>query len=95
MPVLQEDLLTFHDVARQYNVHLSTCHRWRLRGVNGIRLETVRMGGKRVTSRQAVERFFAATTASVDGESTAPASAPHDRSAAIARAERELEQAGI
>jgi Protein of unknown function (DUF1580) len=34
--------------------------RWCLRGINGIRLESVKAGGRRMTSVEAVERFFAA-----------------------------------
>jgi len=44
--------------------HIATLHRFRLRGLsrNGqtIRLETVKIGGRRFTSREAVKRFVAA-----------------------------------
>lgn len=52
--------------------HVATLHRWRLRGVNGVRLETLKVGGRRVTSLEALQRFIAGTTAAADG---------HDRSA--------------
>jgi hypothetical protein len=45
------------------NPHLCTVHRWAGRGIRGIPLETVKMGGIRCTSAEALQRFFAATTA--------------------------------
>jgi len=49
-------------------IHPSTLHRWRLRGVRGVRLGTVLIGGTRYTSTEALSRFFAATTAAADGQ---------------------------
>ena len=43
--------------------HHSTLHRWRLRGVRGKKLETLLVGGKRFTSREAIDRFIAAGNA--------------------------------
>jgi hypothetical protein len=37
--------------------HVSTLMRWALRGVKGIKLETVVVGGRRFTSREAIQRF--------------------------------------
>jgi len=74
----------------------STIHRWRLRGIAGQRLETVRLGGKRLASVEAVRRFMNAVTASTDGSPAEPRSRTNrQREAAIARAERELDRAGI
>ena len=42
-------------------VHISTLHRWRLRGIRGVRLETILIGGKRFTSVEAIDRFIAQT----------------------------------
>jgi hypothetical protein len=42
--------------------HLSTIHRWRLRGVRGVKLETCLVGGKRVTTHEALLRFMQRTT---------------------------------
>jgi hypothetical protein len=41
--------------------HVSTLHRWALRGCGGRRLETVLIGRQRMTSREALLRFFEAT----------------------------------
>jgi len=76
--------------------HPSTLHRWRLRGIAGVHLETVRCGGKRLCSVEAVRRFLSAVTAATDGPQTATTSRTNrQRQAAIDRAERELARAGI
>jgi len=46
--------------------HLATIWRWAQRGVRGIKLETVAIGGRRYVSPEAVERFIAATTAAAE-----------------------------
>ena len=43
--------------------HLSTVLRWCTRGVRGIQLESWMVGGRRLTSVQAVRRFVDAQTA--------------------------------
>ncbi|MDA8563103.1 DUF1580 domain-containing protein [Mariniblastus sp.] len=75
--VTKETLIPFRDVPAWTKerlgkrIHPSTIHRWRLRGVRGVRLETLLIGGTRNTSAEALSRFFAATTAAADGESVA------------------------
>lgn len=44
-------------------VATSTLYRWITHGVRGVRLEAMAAGGGLVTSREALERFFAALTA--------------------------------
>jgi hypothetical protein len=41
-------------------VCVQTVWRWALKGLRGVRLETVKIGGVRVTSEAALRRFFAA-----------------------------------
>jgi hypothetical protein len=36
----------------------ATSYRWALKGLRGVKLETVMLGGRRYTSREAVTRFF-------------------------------------
>ena len=74
--------------------HPTTVHRSRLRGVGGVKLETVRCGGRRLTSLEAVQRFIAGCTAAAAGEPIAPRT-NRQREAAIAAAERELSKAGV
>jgi hypothetical protein len=42
--------------------HVSTLFRWATRGVRGVKLETCLLGGRRYTSRQALQRFSSAAT---------------------------------
>lgn len=63
--VLNEELIALTDVADHLprrggrKVNYSTIFRWVQRGIRGKRLETVRMGGCRFTSKAALNRFFA------------------------------------
>jgi hypothetical protein len=42
-----------------FRLHRATPIRWADRGVRGFRLETVTIGGRRYTSREALARFIA------------------------------------
>lgn len=76
--------------------HPATCFRWRQHGISGVWLETVKLGGKRLTSVEAVHRFVEATTAAADGpRPSTPARTSRQRQAAISKAEAELDAAGI
>lgn len=57
-------------------VAVSTLFRWWTRGNKGIRLETVLRGGSRMTSREALQRFFTATTLENSGQETSPPASP-------------------
>ncbi|WP_081605563.1 DUF1580 domain-containing protein [Rhodopirellula europaea] len=61
---LAEDLIQFKNVPPllQKRVHASTAWRWANRGVKGVKLETVSVGGKRSKSVQAVMRFLGRTS---------------------------------
>jgi len=69
-------------------VAMATIWRWVLRGVRGVRLESILIGGTRYTSRQALARFIAATNAA----SAAPPVVEQSSSQRVAEAERELSQ---
>lgn len=43
-------------------IHVSTLYRWSTSGSRGIRLETVRVGGRTCTSVEALGRFIAASS---------------------------------
>ena len=75
-------------------ISAATTWRWYQRGVKGVRLETVMCGGIRMTSREAVARFFAAVTAAASGKCVSPRSS-HQRQLEIKAAEEELRNAGI
>lgn len=42
--------------------HLASIYRWLSRGLVGVRLESVYIGGEQYTSKQALDRFFYAVT---------------------------------
>ena len=75
-------------------INVSTMFRWIQRGVKGVRLETVMIGGIRMSSREALARFFQATTRAANGEAPA-VSTPKQRERAIAEAAAELQASGI
>lgn len=51
--------------------HLASLYRWFQRGVRGVRLETILIGGKRFTSHEAIQRFADRLTA-IDAGDTMP-----------------------
>ncbi len=79
---------------------LSCVLRWVLKGLKGphgrlIRLEAVRLGGRWITSREAIQRFADALTPRLDGEPAPVPRTPCQRRKAAERAERELDEARI
>lgn len=89
--IASEDLVTLPQAGRYVpgGPSASTIWRWHLRGIRGHRLEATLIGGRRYTSRQAIERFLRA----INGASAAAPSAARLR--AISAAEAELDAAGI
>ena len=94
-----ETVLSLRDAAKSLpgrngrKIHISTLYRWANRGVKGIRLETVRVGGTLCTSQEALQRFC-------DGLSGSDIPVPKPRESlarrrAIERAEQQLREAGI
>jgi hypothetical protein len=66
--IYNEELLTLSkipaDLERRTGkrLNLSTVYRWINRGIAGIQLETILVGGNRYTSVQALNRFFTQST---------------------------------
>ncbi len=71
--------------------HVSTVVRWWRRGVRGVRLETILIGGRRYTSREALQRFVARLSSQSDPEPPLPARRQRD----IAAVEEQLDDEGI
>ena len=71
--------------------HLSTLLRWINPGVRGVRLEAARLGGRWVTSREALQRFADRLTAAQAGP---PSPVSAGRACAQA-AEQELSRLGL
>ena len=92
----QDSLLTLSAAAQSLpgRPHVSTLHRWRLRGSKGIKLETVMIGGVRYTSLEALQKFVEQTTAAADGQPI-PRRTKASRAASLARAEKRLAEFGV
>lgn len=75
---------------RGRETHVSTLHRWASRGLRGVQLETLQVGGTRCTSREALQRFFEALS-----ERSPTSKARTSASAAAERAAEQLDQLGI
>jgi hypothetical protein len=88
----KEQLLTLEQAARCFpgRVAPSTLWRWYRKGVRGIRLDTVVVGGKRLTSTQALERFAEASTAASAAAAAGTTSPERDPSTT-----RQLKAAGL
>ena len=69
-------------------VHVSAVYRWVQRGVRGVRLDAIRIGGTTYTSQEALQRF--GTTS--DAPTSAPPAATVARAGQIERAARRLDE---
>jgi hypothetical protein len=75
--------------------HAATVYRWISRGLRGVRLESIRLGGTLYTSREALQRFAESLTcrATADGENVnSRAAQSHADAAAV---EDTLDQLGL
>ncbi len=68
--LLTEETLTLKDAAKALprirpgrKIHVSTLYRWISRGVSGVHLESLKLGGTLLTSREALQRFAVRLTA--------------------------------
>ncbi len=75
--------------------HESTVLRWVLKGCNGVKLEAIRMGGRWLTSLQALQRFAQALTPNQEEPPAKPPRSPASRQRASKRAAEQLEKVGI
>ncbi len=80
--------------------HLSTLLRWILKGVKGpdgaiVRLDAIRLGGRWVTSREAIQRFAEHLTPRVADEPGPAPRSPGRRHRASERAAKQLEKLGV
>ncbi len=75
--------------------HVTTLHRWATRGLAGVKLRTMYAGGYRRTSEEWIREFFEAVSAAKNGDDGMKHQLSVSRRSRIARAEKELEDAGI
>lgn len=102
--ILSENLLTLHDAAQLLpsnrvgkRVNFSTIWRWALKGIRAIdgrlvKLEAARVGGRWLTSKEAIERFSEALTPTNDDAQIRPPAA-RKRGGTVAK--KKLEKMGI
>jgi len=97
--ISDEDVITLADATKRLprirgkRIHISTIYRWAHRGVGGVRLETLRVGGRLCTSAEALQRFCDALTAPrVEARG---ARLSRRREEEIRRAEAECDRLGI
>jgi hypothetical protein len=85
---------------RNRPVSFSCVLRWVLEGAKApsgelVKLEALRVGGRWLTSREALQRFAEALTPQASGMPSSPARTPRQRRRAAERAEKALEKLGI
>jgi hypothetical protein len=85
----EEKRLTLAQAARLLGVHVSQIHRYRLKGIHGVKLTCVSVGCKWHTARSWLEAFIEAVTAARNGD-TLPVRTPSQRRQAKAAAEAEV-----
>ncbi len=93
-----EQLVSIRDIPRHLprrpsgkRVHISACYRWLSRGVSGVKLEAIRIGGTTYTSVEALQRFAERLSSSTPRPLIEPAPSL-SRQKMIDRAARELEK---
>ncbi|QJW94602.1 DUF1580 domain-containing protein [Frigoriglobus tundricola] len=99
LDLVNEEVVTFAELARRLGrrranrpTHVATIHRWRLRGLNGVRLAAAKSGGIWVTTVQAYQRFVDAITQAASPEAKPPAGTPR---ASADQTDRSLDALGL
>jgi hypothetical protein len=90
-----ETIITLGEACKAFppkGVSTATLARWIQRGINGVKLETIVIGYRRLTSREAIQRFIAAQNT---GDRVAPTITAEQRHRQAMAALHELERAGI
>jgi hypothetical protein len=93
--IAEGDSLRLIDLARRFDVCISTCFRWVVKGLpngNGgrVRIEAVKRGRSWITSEAALARFFASLPRSESTPTIATIRTPSRRERDSARAEASL-----
>lgn len=90
--VIFNDLIPIEHVPKLLpgNPGISTIHRWRTRGVRGVKLASVRLGGRRLIPRAALVEFIESLTSVVDCVAH-PGAIRTSRRRSIEVAEREVD----
>jgi hypothetical protein len=75
--LMKETRLTLQEAADLVGKSYSTVYRWATQGVDGVRLEALRLGYSYVTSVEALERFGQRLNTPADDEHDSHAKAGH------------------
>jgi hypothetical protein len=105
MPIIvaEETVFPLGDVPKHLSIirggkklHKATAFRWAARGIRGVKLETIRVGGSLCTTLRALQEFCERLS-QTDGQPAAMPSirTPAARARALAKAEAELTRLGI
>ena len=75
-------------------LHISAIYRWIGKGVGGVRLESIRLGGTTYTSLEAIQRFAERLSRGLSAarDNRSSVSKSHERATLILRAELGLDQ---
>jgi hypothetical protein len=104
MRILQETMVTLHEAAQTFpsnragkKMNFSTILRWGLNGVLAIdgrrvKLEMARVGGRWLTSKEALQRFSAALAPTNEGDEIRT---PTSRKRESAAAKKKLQELGV
>ena len=97
--IFEEQVVTLSEAARSLprrargkNPHVSTVYRWVNRGVRGVHLESVQVGGILYTSFEAIRRFLVRLNPDDEPQDRSP---DRKRKQSIERDEAELDRIGI
>lgn len=103
--LLDETVLSFAEAAKTIptfngkRCHTSTIWRWARRGCQGVKLEVRRLGGRFVTSREALDRFSKELgdipVADRPKPNLPPKATTRQRARSVERANQTLKAAGI
>ena len=79
--VLAESVIPLNDVVKYlpFRTSIATVQRWIRRGASGAVLETARMGSRRFTSKEAIQRFLVAQNETAKPQAAAPKSSMSKR----------------
>ena len=95
--LLEEDLVRFTAGIRSLpgRPHVSTGYRFITRGCRGVFLESILVGGRRFTSRQALLRFVDAVTAAASRNGSRPSEQSTVGPIVDGGLENDLDKAGL
>lgn len=94
-----EKLITLREVPKLLpprpsgrRLHISAVYRWVYRGVRGVRLESIRIGGMLYTTREALDRFSKQLSSGLEPPTPVMTQAQELRELEVAAVQKRLEE---